>query len=315
MDEKKPFHWRVDATWAQAEESLLQVAPTARIESRADLRHRLRADGDPRFTLLRFQFAGELDAHSDPDDTITVTSVRAGWMHWTIGRDRGTSALPWMQSSDRRTAGRFGALDEVAVFLRRTPLLDLARAFYGEEDIRLDFDGPLPVDEQHGRFFAATLDGAHTLASSPAFEQPLLRMSLYRYIAVALLEGYRLTGDRRARTITAEGRLRRYRSAVQFLDDHASLPITVEDAARHVATSTADLEAIFRAHSLQGDGVRAHLRRARLAAAHTDLVDGDPTRGDTVRDIAYRWGWASPSLFARHYHLAYGINPRWVLDR
>lgn len=313
--ESSTFHWRVDAPWEKAEESLLRIAPNARIRSDADLRHRMQVDGDERFTLLRFRLAGELEALSDPDDTVTITCVRAGWMHWAIGEERGDSALPWMQSAGGRTRSRFGALDEIAVFLPRARLLAFARALYGDDDLRLDFDGPLPVDAAHGHHFAAVLEHAHAVSSSDAFEQPVLRAALYRNLAVSLLGGYRLRGDRVARAVSAEEGLRRYRLAVRFLDDNAFLPITVEDAAHVAHTSTAELDRTFRAHSARGDGVRAHLRRARLSAAHDDLVQGDPTLGDTVREIAQRWGYLDPSTFAKHYRRSYGVNPRWVLDR
>jgi len=75
------------------------------------------------------------------------------------------------------------------------------------------------------------------------------------------------------------------------------------------------LEEIFRGHSPSNLTVRGHLERTRLSAAHSDLVIGDPTRGDTVRDIAHRWGFANPSRFARLYREQYGVNPKWVLDR
>jgi AraC-like DNA-binding protein len=171
------------------------------------------------------------------------------------------------------------------------------------------------VDRQHGQYFGALLVMAQQTAETDLFAEPILRASLYRALAVALLESYRLIGDRRGRTITAEGRLRRYRLAQQFIDDHASLPITVEDVARAAGASTLELEDIFRGHSPSAHGISASLRRTRLAAAHDDLVKADPTLGDTVRDIAERWGYADPSTFAKHYRTAYGVNPKQVLDR
>lgn len=315
MAETGTFHWRVTAPWGEAEESLLRIAPNARIQSGTDLRHRLESDGDERITFLRFQLAGEFDASNEPDDTITITCVLAGWMHWTIGDERGDAALPWMQSTRRPTFSRFGALDEVALFLKRTPLLAFGRALYGDDSFRLDFDGAVPVDEPRGRYFAALLTAAQTIASTDAFEQPIFRASLYRHVAVSLFDAYRLRGEPRSHASTAEGRLRCYRAAAGFIDDHASLPITVEDAARAAGTSSVELESIFRAHSPQGRGVTDHFRLVRLAAAHADLVNGDPTLGDTVRTIAHRWGFADPSSFARHYRRAYGANPKWVLDR
>ena len=309
------FCWQVEASRQQAAESILQVSPNARIDSNADLRHRVRLDGDDRFSLLHFEVAGDFEGTNEPDDTVTVAYARSGALEWSTGDQRGTGELPWMQSLEGPTFGRLNAVDQFTLFLKREPLTAFGRVLYGDDRFRLDFDGPLPVDQQHGRRFGALLVMAQQTAETELFRSPMLRSSLYRSLAVMLLEGYRLTGDRRRRTITAEGRLRRYRLAQQFIDDHASLPITVEDIAQTVGASTLELEEIFRGHSLAGSGVSASLRRARLAAAHDDLVRADPTRGDTVRDIAHRWGYADPSTFAKHYRHAYGVNPKRVLDR
>lgn len=309
------FHLQVEASRADAVDSILQVAPNAKFGSGADLRHRVRLDGDDRFSLLHFEVAGEYEATNDPDDTITVSYARTGSLQWTTGGDRGTGVLPWVQSLSGPTFGRCVAVDQVALFLKQEPLAAFGRTFYGDDRFRLDFDSPLPVDRQHGRYFGSLLVMAQQTAETDLFAEPILRASLYRSLAVTLLESYRLAGDRRDRTITAEGRLRRYRLAQQFIDDHASLPITVEDVARAVGASTLELEEIFRGHSPSGHSITASLRRTRLAAAHEDLVKADPTLGDTVRDIAHRWGYADPSTFAKHYRTAYGVNPKWVLDR
>jgi AraC-like DNA-binding protein len=143
----------------------------------------------------------------------------------------------------------------------------------------------------------------------------MVRAALYRQLAVSVFEVFKLQGDAPTRALTAEGRQRRYRVAAQFIDDFASLPITVEDAAHAAGVSTAELDQIFRGHSPLGLPVQEELRRRRLAAAHADLVEADPTLGDTVRDIAHRWGFHSPSRFARLYRDTYGVNPKWTLDR
>lgn len=58
-----------------------------------------------------------------------------------------------------------------------------------------------------------------------------------------------------------------------------------------------------------------HVVRPRLADAHEDRQRSDPTRGDTVRELAHRWSFASPSRFAALYGNACGVSPKWVLDR
>jgi transcriptional regulator GlxA family with amidase domain len=145
-------------------------------------------------------------------------------------------------------------------------------------------------------------------------ESELIAGSAYRWIATCVLELFRLHGDRTTRTATAAALLAGYRRAIRFIDDYASLPITVDDIAEAAGLPTRQLDAAFRWHSPTGGNIRDELRRARLDAAHRDLLAGDPTRGDTVRDIALRWGFR-PGTFAQEYRNQFGRNPRWVLDR
>jgi transcriptional regulator GlxA family with amidase domain len=53
-----------------------------------------------------------------------------------------------------------------------------------------------------------------------------------------------------------------------------------------------------------------HLRRLRLAGAHAELQRGTAV---SVADTARRWGFASPSRFAKHYREAYGRAPRQTM--
>lgn len=156
--------------------------------------------------------------------------------------------------------------------------------------------------------------GAGVLASE-AFAEPLVRAELTRHLAVGLLECFPLVGDPGERYLSMEAQAQRYRVAVQFFDDCAARPVTVEDAARAAGTTTAALVRAFRANHPLGLTPVQYLRRIRLDAAHRDLRAGDPGEGDTVKGIAARWGFAHPGRFARYYRQVYGTTPRHTLDR
>jgi AraC-like DNA-binding protein len=310
------FHLSLDALEAgEAEESLRRISPNVELGRIADPRHRLRLHGEERFSLVRLEIAGEIWGRNEPDDTITIPYAVSGRMDWRVGDEAGSGNSPWLQGTETPTFSRAGPMVELATFLPKQPLVEFARAFYGEEHLQLRFDGAIPVSEADARYTATAMRLADHLAGTDAFESPLVRTSVYRQLAIAVLEGFRLRGERRERTLTAEGRQRRYRTAARFLDEFASLPITVEDAALAAGVSTRELRRLFLGHSPAGIGPTEHLRRTRLDAAHTDLVRGDPTRGDRVQDIAHRWGFASPSQFARLYRSRYGVTPKHVLDR
>ncbi|MCU1653871.1 MAG: hypothetical protein JWQ60_5020, partial [Pseudonocardia sp.] len=55
-----------------------------------------------------------------------------------------------------------------------------------------------------------------------------------------------------------------------------------------------------------------YLRRVRLERAHRELQAANPG-GDTVAQVARRWGFANPSRFAAFYRRTYGANPRYTL--
>ncbi|MEV4130686.1 helix-turn-helix domain-containing protein [Dactylosporangium sp. NPDC049742] len=74
------------------------------------------------------------------------------------------------------------------------------------------------------------------------------------------------------------------------------------------------------AHALQYAFARHHqmspmqyLRRVRLARAHQDLLDVDPTTGATVTAIAARWGFANHSRFTASHHATCGEPPSTTL--
>ena len=83
-----------------------------------------------------------------------------------------------------------------------------------------------------------------------------------------------------------------YTRAVEFIHATLSLPIPLEDVARHAGVSTIELTRAFRAHISITPG--AYLRGLRLAAAHTELRAADPGLGATVSAIAIQ-----PHAFAQ----------------
>lgn len=50
-----------------------------------------------------------------------------------------------------------------------------------------------------------------------------------------------------------------------------------------------------------------------MQRAHSELRAADPSCGDTVTDIAARWGYFSPGRFSVQYREIYGIPPSQTL--
>jgi AraC-like DNA-binding protein len=103
------------------------------------------------------------------------------------------------------------------------------------------------------------------------------------------------------------------RRAIAYIDDHLASPLTVHDIAAAARLSARGLLLAFQRERQQTP--MQYVRAARLAAAREDLLTADPTRGDTVSDIAGRWGFGNVGRFAARYADTYGEAPRATLRR
>ncbi|WP_052226501.1 helix-turn-helix domain-containing protein [Microbacterium mangrovi] len=272
-----------------------------------------RIAGDEDFFVARSHWDGVMGSTVEMDWVVIINALAPS--PWESRDGDGDLAaapalfrpgIPFSACSDQGT--QLAAFDPRA--LQRT-----ARLLYADDDLTVAFDGAEPVNPQAGAQWLAVLGLIQGDVDVGLLDNELVRASASRLLKVAALECFRLTGDRHERHVSAERRMQVYRVGVEFLHEFASLPITVEDAADAAGASVPDLVDAFRAHHPQAASPAAALRHARLAAAYDDLLAGDPTRGDTVRDISLRWGFSSPSRFAAWFRAAYGVSPKYVLDR
>ncbi|MGW6446278.1 helix-turn-helix transcriptional regulator [Lentzea sp. NPDC055074] len=97
------------------------------------------------------------------------------------------------------------------------------------------------------------------------------------------------------------------RRAVMFIEANAARDVSAADVALAARVSIRTLQLAFRHHL--GTTPMAYLRRVRLSCAHDDLRVAD----GSVTEIAARWGYARPSVFAAHYRAVYGVSPSKTL--
>jgi AraC-like DNA-binding protein len=267
--------------------------------------------GDSSFSLAAVQLDGAFDVHAETD-VVTVAFSTPGY-RWRVGRDTGDlSAAPAVFQPQEPMTSRIGGRTLVTtVNFDVDALAAFATALYGEPT-PVRFEGQAAASVETGRLWRALVDAVR---EGGLLDDELSRATAYHSLAVTALEAFRLAGDRTERTVSAEAGLHAYGRACRFIDEHLSLPITVADVAQAAGVSEAALRTVFHAHSPVGWGPGEHLRRGRLAAAHQDLVQGDPTLGETVQRIAARWGFPHAGRFAAHYREVYRVSPRYVLDR
>jgi AraC-like DNA-binding protein len=260
---------------------------------------------DRRFTVGRVGLAGRAACLLRPRGVAAGAGIR-GERRWEVG-DRFGGDDPAIFADGRSVGMILDHVERLMVDFDPAALERTARLVYGDDRIVLRFDSPHPLSPRHGASFAAALHATAELAASDSFASPLVRSAAYRHLAVTALESFRLCGDRAERAVSAANQERAFRRAKAFLDDFASLPITVDDAAQHAGVSAASLRRAFAAHDAATP--EEYLRQVRFAAARDDLMRGDPLLGGSVREVALRWGFASPSRFARRYRAAFGEPP------
>ncbi|MFF0902597.1 UNVERIFIED_CONTAM: helix-turn-helix transcriptional regulator [Kocuria sp. CPCC 205316] len=278
-----------------------------------DFSYSLSRAGDDRLAVSAVHVGGTMSLWGDTE-TFTVAQVRGVRYDWQIGRQSGSAAAgsSVLFRPEHPSLTVIEDADVTLAHLSVELVQEVADTVYGTRT-PVAFDSCTPAGSRWGRYWSGLARYGAGVVGSEAYAEPLVRAELTRFLAVGLLECFPLAGDREVRYLSMEAQTRRYRVAVQFIDDHAGHPITVEDAARAAGTTTAALMRAFRSNDPLGLTPAQYLRRTRLEAAHRDLEAGDPTVGDTVQRIAARWGFTHRGRFAHYYRQIYGATPSHTL--
>ncbi|MCO8269800.1 AraC family transcriptional regulator [Actinoplanes sp. TRM 88003] len=204
--------------------------------------------------------------------------------------------------------------DMFSINLNPSVVADVASARTGIAPHDVRFDGSAPVSKELGRYWWDTMAYLHGFLTGPPgpAQSPLAVSAAADLAATAALVTFpnttMATPDRPVTGPPAPASVRR---AVSYIESHAGEPITAAWIAEAARVTPRALQAAFRRHL--DTTPMAYLRRVRLSRAHRDLVEADPTAGDTVAAIAHRWGYLSLSHFAADYRAAYGRTPRQTL--
>ncbi|MFC4904264.1 MULTISPECIES: AraC family transcriptional regulator [Kocuria] len=190
-----------------------------------------------------------------------------------------------------------------------------ARGLLGDETFRLAFAGSRPVSAAMSRYWLGTVAhlGRNLLADDEALTSPLLRAELTRSLTTALLHTFPGSFLDRSQALPGQSRAAPagLRRAVAYIDEHVDADIGLAEIAAAAGMSVRGLQAAFRREL--DTTPTAHLRAARLDAAHRDLVAADPSTGATVEVVAARWGFTHRGRFAAAYRDRYGRSPAVTL--
>lgn len=188
-----------------------------------------------------------------------------------------------------------------------------ARAMTGRDDFEARFTDTAPVDPTMDRVWRDTI--AFTARTAEALAEQadgvLAHAQLIDLVATLLLRTFPNT------TLDAENQrdvngprgvpLRR---ALQYMHDHLAEPISILDIAEAARLSPRGLHAPFRRDL--GTTPMAHLRQARLAAAHDELRASDPER-TSVAAVALHWGFVDTARFRARYIARFEQSPEDTL--
>lgn len=101
---------------------------------------------------------------------------------------------------------------------------------------------------------------------------------------------------------------RRVRKVVERIEAVPEDEYPLADLAAIMGVSPRSLQRDFQTYV--GMTPRQYIERVRLARAHADLT---AATGDTVADVAYRWGFGHVPRFAARYRERYGVAPSHTL--
>jgi len=269
------------------------------------------AVGDGAFALRHLIWDCRAEIVYEADRFFFATSTPG--YSWSIGSTSGDySVAPGIVEPGHELIGRPDSTDVHLLAFDAAWLTEAARTIYGDDDLDVRFTGTAPVSPRMRDYWLATLRWAQT--QTPLLSEPLVRAHVRRSLVAATLEAFPLAGDPRERRASALEQASLYRAATSWIDDHASLPVTIDDAARAVGTSPRGLRRAFMANGHLASTPEEYLRAARLSAAHGDLIAADPA-STTVTEVALRWGFANVSAFTRAYRETYRVAPSQTLKR
>jgi AraC-like DNA-binding protein len=266
-------------------------------------------EGDADLIVADYFIGGEWQS-SGESEMFCVATVVGGDYRWEIDDERGDGSLaPFLLRPGHDFRCEAGELRIVNFSLSPERLREVATTSYGEQGGRVVFDSPRPRSEGHAALVFDVATSAGEYMRSGTFRHPLVRAALFHTMAVATLEGFHLATEFPERGWSVAGRQAVYRRAVRFIEDNASLPITIGDVAQAAGATLAELDTAFRAHVDMGAG--GYLRTVRLAAARSELMAS--AAPCDIAELAARWGFADVTRFTRRYVRAYGETPAATL--
>ncbi|MGK7221200.1 hypothetical protein ACSNO4_00180 [Kocuria flava] len=206
--------------------------------------------GDEGLSIARLTMGQAFSTWGDTE-VFGVADVRGPRYDWHTGDEDGTVGSPVLFRPGHPALVVAGPLEATNVYATPARLQEVAETVYDTRE-PVAFGSSRPTSTRLGALWSSLVRAAVAAVDFGTFAEPLVRADLSRHLGVGMLECFALLGDSHERTLSMAAQSRRYRIARQFLDDHAHLPVAVEDAARAAGTTTPALVRAFRANHASG---------------------------------------------------------------
>lgn len=279
-------------------------------QTRQPFSFRYTAVGDVAMTLRTIRFDGHLDGVMTPSEDYVVQWTTRGRASIGTGDDQivlepGRPQL-WPQQG---AAFSYDDYDQRIVQINRAALETVA----GERGITagaLQLDHTVRPDDRALQVWRNSVQLiSHTVMDRNA--SPLLQAEMGRLGALALLELYPAVSA----SLPAELLLPKnshIRLAVEYVHEHAHLPITTNDIAQVANLSLRALQHAFQRIFTMTPN--AYIRHVRLDRVRDALLAGDPATTN-IGELARHWGFAHAGRFSSAYAEQHGEYPRDTLRR
>jgi AraC-like DNA-binding protein len=277
-----------------------------------------RLDGGS-FHLDDMEIAVAASFNFEPEDIFMINQVGRGRLRVTqarVAEEFTVGELAMVGRPEVETTTEVEDFAQHVVTLQASVLREAA-GIEPESDALPTFSSVRPVSTERAASWRRTLNyvGAMLRGDPAIAEAPLVVGSVNRLLAGLVLATFPNDAvappERRdERGTHSAAALRR---AVAFVDAAAELDIGIGDIAAAAGLSRRATQLAFRRHL--DTTPTAYLRKVRLDGAHRELLDAQPGSGVTVTEVAYRWGFSSPSRFAERYRAEYGFSPSHSLRR
>jgi AraC-like DNA-binding protein len=261
-------------------------------------------------TVDRMTYGASVSITTDPFDTILLIGMIDGRFELTARGEHGRAG-PGDSLLYPLGVPLGVSIDHMKSAITQLPVEVVTRLAgrLGVEAGEFRLDGMEPVSPAMNRHWHATaaLVARSFEGPQPAVEHPLILAGVLEAAAAAVLAVFPNSTMRVDYTGTGAVAPAAVRRAVAYIDANADRPVTIEEIAVASGVKARGLQAAFARH--RGTSPTGYLRRVRMERAHRDLQNGNRAGGDTVAEIARRWGFAAPGRFAVEYRRIFGRSP------